>query len=83
MSSNPKNEYAIIINKKKQQKKNEFGSVGSFGRVFDSGSKGHEFETHHRHCVVSVSKTLYPLLSTPVQPRKTPPDMTEELFTGA
>ena len=44
--------------------------------------KGQEFETHQRHCGGSLSKTLYPLLSTPFQPRKTPPDMTEELFTG-
>ena len=27
-------------------------------------SKGREFETHQRYCVVSLSKTLYPLLST-------------------
>ena len=34
--------------------------------VLDLGSQGHMFETHWRHChsVVSLSKTLYPLLST-------------------
>ena len=31
---------------------------------FDLGSKCHWFETRRRHCVVSLSKTLYPLLST-------------------
>ena len=36
----------------------------SVGRVLDLGSKSHEFETHQGHCVVSLSKTLYPLLST-------------------
>ena len=29
-------------------------------RVIDSGSKGHEFESHWRHCVMSLSKTFYP-----------------------
>ena len=38
--------------------------VGSVGRVLDSGSKGHELETHWMYCVVSLIKTLYPLLST-------------------
>ena len=33
------------------------------GRVLDSRSRGCEFEPYRRHCVVSVSKTLYPLLS--------------------
>ena len=35
-------------------------------------------------CIVSLSKALYPLLSTQVQPRKTGnlPDMTEKLLTG-
>ena len=34
------------------------------GRVLDLGKKVHLFETHHSHRVVSLSKTLYPLLST-------------------
>ena len=28
------------------------------------GSKGRKFETHLRHCLVSFSKAIYPLLST-------------------
>ena len=35
-----------------------------FGRMLDSGSKGLEFVTHWSHCIVSLSMTLYPLLST-------------------
>ena len=34
------------------------------GRVFDSGSWGCKFEPHWKHCIVSLSKRLYPLLST-------------------
>ena len=34
------------------------------GRVIDSGSRGYGFEPHRRHCVLSLSKTLYPSLST-------------------
>ena len=34
------------------------------GRVLDSRSKGCGFKPHLRHCVVSLTKTLYPLLST-------------------
>ena len=34
------------------------------GRVFDLRSKGGWFKTHQRHCIVSLNKTLYPLLST-------------------
>ena len=39
---------------------------GSVGRALDWGLKGCWFEPHHWwcHCVVSLSKTLYPLLST-------------------
>ena len=37
---------------------------GSVGRVLDLGSKGCLLQTHLRHCVVSVSKALYSLLST-------------------
>ena len=40
------------------------------------GSKGGEFETHRRHCVVSLSMTLYSLLSTKC------PNMNEKLLTG-
>ena len=34
------------------------------GRVLDSRSRGWGFKPHRRHCVVSLSKTLYPLLRT-------------------
>ena len=34
------------------------------GRMLDLRLKGHWFETHPRHCVVSLSKTLYPIGST-------------------
>ena len=34
------------------------------------------------HCVVSLSKTLYPVLSILVQPRKNCPDVTEKLLNG-
>ena len=39
---------------------------GSVGKVLDWGSKGCWFEPHlwPNHCVVSLSRTLYPLLST-------------------
>ena len=32
------------------------------GRVLDSRPKGSEFEPHHRHCVVSLSKNINPNL---------------------
>ena len=37
---------------------------GSVGRVLDWGLKGFEFENYWSHYVLSLSKTLYPLLST-------------------
>ena len=43
---------------------------GSVDKALGLRSKGCLFETHWRHCVVTLSKTLYPLLST-VQPTKT------------
>ena len=49
---------------------------GSVGRVLDLGSKDREFEIHWSHCVVSLSKTLYPLLSM------TGNCLTEKLLTG-
>ena len=36
---------------------------GSVGRALDLRSKGREFETHQRHCVMSLDKTLHPLLN--------------------
>ena len=38
-------------------------------------------EPYGRHCVVSLSKTLYSSLVL-VQPRKTPPFITERLLMG-
>ena len=57
---------------------------GSFGRLLDWGLKGCSFETCQSHCVVSLSKTLYLLLSTDSTDRKTGnhPDITEKLLTA-
>ena len=51
------------------------------GRVLDSRPKGHGFEPHRRHCVVSLSKSINPSLVL-VQPRKTRPFITERLLMG-
>ena len=51
------------------------------GRVLDSRPKGHGFEPHRRHCVVSLSKNINPSLVL-VQPRKTRPFITERLLIG-
>ena len=51
------------------------------GRVLESRSRGFGFEPHWRHCVVSLSKTLYPLLSTG-STQEDLTDMTEKLLTG-
>ena len=51
------------------------------GRVLDSRPKGRGFEPHRRHCVVSLSKNIYPSLVL-VQPRKTRPFITERLLMG-
>ena len=40
------------------------GAQWLVGRVLDSESKSCEFETHLGYCVVSLSKAVYPLLST-------------------
>ena len=39
------------------------------------------FEPHRRHCVVSLSKNIYPSLVL-VKPRKTRPFITERLLMG-
>ena len=56
---------------------------GSDGRALDWVSKGYWFEPHCRrsYCVVSLSKTLYSLLST-CSTLEDLPDMTEILLTG-
>ena len=51
------------------------------GRVLDSRPRGHGFEPHRRHCVVSLSKNINPSLVL-VQPRKTRPFITERLLMG-
>ena len=54
--------------------------IGSGVRAFEDRLV--EPNRQQNHCVVSLSKTLYPLLSTNywVQPRKTHTDMTEKLL---
>ena len=51
------------------------------GRVLDLRPRGHRFEPHRRHCVVSLSKNINPSLVL-VQPRKTRPFLTERLLMG-
>ena len=51
------------------------------GRVLDSRPRGHGFEPHRSHCVVSLSKNINPSLVL-VQPRKTRPFITERLLMG-
>ena len=46
-------------------------------------TRGRWFEKHRMHCVVSLSKTLYPQLSTgSIHEDRKCPDMTEEKLTG-
>ena len=52
---------------------------GLSGRVLDSRRKGRGYELHRLHCVVSLSKNIYPCLVL-VQPRKTCPFITERLL---
>ena len=49
------------------------------GRVLDLRPSGRGFNTHWRHCVVSLSKYINPSLVL-VQPRKTSPFITERLL---
>ena len=49
------------------------------GRVLDSRPRGCGFETHRRHCVVSLSKNINPSLVL-VQLRKTRPFITERFL---
>ena len=48
------------------------------GRVLDSRPRGHRLEPHWRHCVVVLEQDTFIL----VQPRKTPPCLTERLLMG-
>ena len=40
------------------------GGARWLSRVSDLRSQGHWYETHRRHCLMSFTKTLYPLFST-------------------
>ena len=51
------------------------------GRVLDSRPRVRGFEPQRRHCVVSLSKNIYPSLVL-VQPRKTRPFITERFLMG-
>ena len=51
------------------------------GRVLDSRPRGHWFEPHWRHCVVSLSKNMNPSLVL-VQPKKSYVFITETLLMG-
>ena len=49
--------------------------------MLDSRPRGHGFEPHGRHCVVSLNKNIN-LSLVLVQPRKTCPFITERLLMG-
>ena len=49
--------------------------------MLDFRLRGRGFEPHRRHCVVFLSKNIYPSLVL-VQPRKTHPFITERLLMG-
>ena len=49
--------------------------------LLDSRPRGCGFQPHRRHCLVSLSKNIYPSLVL-VQPRKTRPYITERLLMG-
>ena len=51
------------------------------GRVLDSRPRGHGFELHLRHCVVSLSKSINPSLVL-VQLRQTRPCLNKRLLIG-
>ena len=51
------------------------------GRVLDSRPRGRGFEPHRGHCVVSLSKNIYPSLELG-QPWKNRPFINERLLMG-
>ena len=59
----------------------KLGAQWLSGRVLDSRPRGSGFGPHRRHCVVSLSMSIYPSLVL-VQPRKTCPFITERLLMG-
>ena len=66
---------------KKKKKKKKMGVQWLSGRVLDSRPRGHRFEPHRRHCVVSLSKNITPSLVL-VGPMKNHPFITERLLMG-
>ena len=52
------------------------------GRALDSRQRGHRFQPHRGHYVVSLSKNINPRLVL-VQPRKTHPFIIERLLMGS
>ena len=65
----------------KKKKKKKMGVQWLSGRVLDSRPRGHRFEPHRRHCVVSLSKNITPSLVL-VGPMKNHPFITERLLMG-
>ena len=62
--------------------KNKYEGAQWFsGKVLASRPRGRGFELHWRHCVVSLSKNINPILVL-VQPMKTRPFITERLLMG-
>ena len=59
----------------------ELGARWLSGRVLDLRPKGRGFESHRRHCVVSLGKNIYPSLVL-VERRKTRPFITERFLIG-
>ena len=62
-----------------QDNKQRMGAQWVSGRVLDSRPRGCGFETHWRHCIVSLSKNINPSLVL-VLPRKTRPFITERFI---
>ena len=61
--------YFATIEDEKVIAKNKFEKLNSWsfwlsGRVLESRSMGHGFESDRRHCVVSLGKTLFCIGST-------------------
>ena len=82
--------FMYYIHPKLKPLKRYLGVQWLSGRVLDSRPKGHWFEPHRRHSIVSLSKNINPslVLVQPrkslvlVQPRKSHPFITERLLIG-
>ena len=59
----------------------DLGAQWLSGRVLNSRLKGHRFESHPGHCIVSLSKNINPSLVL-VQPKKTRSYITERPLMG-